>query len=117
MTQIQTIAVKRNPSYLDFTYKMWFILPIIYGTGSAPIKGLSIIISSYPEGFSSEVLVPDGTVITFSETVGIPLVITLAQIKTQLQNKYTQIRAKLDSLTLSPYDTISGLSFDGTTWA
>lgn len=41
----------------------------------------------------------------------------MVQIKNQLQAKYTQIRTKLDSLTLTPYDTIAGLSFDGTIWA
>lgn len=117
MTQIQTIATKRYPSYLDFTYKMWFVLPAIYGNGATPIKGLSIILASYPDGFGSEILAaPDNTVITFSETIGIPLTATLPQIKTQLQNKYTQIRTKLDSLTLTPYDTIAGLAFDGTNW-
>ena len=117
MIQIQTISVKRNPTYLDFTYKMWFVLPAIYGTGAAPIKGLSTILASYPDGFGSEIIAPDGTLITFSETFGIPLTVTLAQIKTQLQNRYTQIRTKLDSLILTPYDTIAGLSFDGTNWS
>lgn len=116
MTQIQTIAVKRNPSYLDFTYKMSFVLPAIYGTGATPIKGLNVILASYPDGFSSEIIAPDGTVITFSETIGIPLNATLAQIKTQLIAKYGTIRNKLDSLTLTSYDTIAGLSYDGTNW-
>lgn len=117
MVQIQTIGIKRNITSFDFTYKMYFLLPAIYGTGSAPKVGLSIILESYPDGFNSEIIVPEGTVITFSETIGVLNSATLVQIKNQLQNKYTQIRTKLDSLTLTPYDTIAGLSFDGTTWA
>lgn len=116
MTQIQTISIKRNPSYLDFTYKMSFVLPAVYGNGATPIKGLSIILASYPDGFSSEIVSPDGTVLTFTETLGIPLTATLAQIKTQLIAKYSTIRNKLDSLTLTSYDTIAGLSYDGTNW-
>lgn len=117
MTQIQTINAKRYSSYTDLTYKMYFVLPAIYGTGASPIKGLNIILSSYPDGFSSEIISPDGTVIIFSETVGVPITATLAQIKTQLISKYSSIRTKLDSLTLTAYDTIAGLSYDGTNWA
>lgn len=118
MIQIQVInEVRQAAGYVEVTYKMWFALPIIYGTGAVPIKGLSTIIASYPDGFGSEIVAPDGTVITFTETrsLSIPLP-TLAQLKTQLQNRYTQIRNKLDSLTLTPYDTIAGLTWDGTAW-
>lgn len=116
MTQIQVISIKRNLTSYDFTYKMWFVLPAIYGTGAAPIKGLSSIVESYPDGFDTEVIPPDGTLITYMETVGLLLNVTLAQIKSQLQSKYATIRTKLDSLTLSPADSIIGLSYDGTNW-
>lgn len=116
MIQIQTISIKRNLSYIDFTYKMRFILPAVYGTGAAPINGFDIILSSHPDNFSSEIISPEGTVITFHETLGVPLTVTINQIKNQLEAKYTQIRNKLDSLTLTPYDTIAGLTYNGTNW-
>lgn len=118
MTQIQVInEVRQSAGYVEVTYKMWFILPAIFGTGASPIKGLSTILSSYPDGFLSEIVAPDGTLITFTETKPLPIPTpNLAQIKNNLQARYTQIRTKLDSLTLTPYDTIAGLSFDGTNW-
>lgn len=119
MTQIQVIGLSRQQTgYIEITYKMWFVLPAIYGTGANPIKGLNSVLSSYTaDGYGIEIVPPDGTLITFTETRPLPVTIpTLAQLKTQLQTRYTQIRTKLDSLTLTPYDTIAGLSYDGTNW-
>lgn len=116
MTLIQITRLKRNLSYLELSHKMTFLLPAVYGTGATPVAGLDAIVASYPDGFATEVVPVTGTVITFTETVSVPLTVTLAQAKTSLQNKYATIRAKLDGLTLDPLDRIAGLSWDGTTW-
>lgn len=117
MTQIEIVALKRNDSYIELSYKMRFVLPSIYGTGALPISGLEIILSSFPDGFSSEDVIGTGKVVVFNKTESINLSVSLAQIKTALQNRYTAVRTKLDSLTLTTYDTIAGLSWDGTNWA
>lgn len=120
MTQIKITAANRNPNgYIELTYFMRFVLPTIYGTTQVPIVGLQTILNSYPDGFILETTTdsPALTFIDYSKTVSFPSSVTLAQIKTGLQGVYTTIRAKLDSLTLTPYDTISGLSYDGTNWS
>lgn len=118
MIQIQvTNEVRQSTGYVEVTYKMWFVLPAIYGTGATPIKGLSVIIASYPDGFGSEIVAPDGTLITLVETRPLPVTTpTLNQIKNQLQQRYIAVRNKLDGLTLTTYDQIAGLTFDGTSW-
>jgi len=116
MIQIETTGLKRNDSYIEISYKMRFVLPSIYGTAANPIKGLDIIISSYPDGFLTEDVAGVGIVIAYSKTESVNLSVTLAQIKTALQSRYATIRSKLDSLILSPYDTLAGLSWDGTNW-
>jgi hypothetical protein len=118
MTQIQIVNIRRNASYSEITYQMGFLLPVIYGTGSSPIKGLGIIISSYPDGFSLGTDAVAGTIINYTETVSLNTANpTLAAIKTQLQNRYIAIRARLDALSLSNFDTLAGLSYDGTIWS
>jgi len=116
MTQIQITGTKRYPSYSEISYKMRFTLPAIYGTGTNPIAGLSQIAASFPDGFSIEIIPVTGTIITYSETRSIDLGTTINQIQTGLQNKYSQLRTQLDNLTLSPYDNIVGLSWNGSAW-
>ena len=116
MTQIQIINLKRYDSYAEVSYKMTFVLPAIYGTGATPIAGLSTIISSFPEGYSTEVIPVDGTVITYSKTSSINLAATLVQIQSALESFYNTIRTSLDAITLSPQDNIAGLSYNGTIW-
>lgn len=117
MTQIQILNVKRNSTgYIEVSYKMTFTLPGIFGTGAIPIEGLSKIAASYPDNFGIEVIPVVGTVITYTNTLSIDGSITLGAGRTALQNRYAAIRAQLDGLTLSPYDTISGQSWDGATW-
>lgn len=96
---------------------MRFILPTIYGTGANPINGLEIIVSSYPDGFGVEEDISNGKVITYSQVVSIDLDKTLNQIKNGLENQYTQVRNKLDALTLKPMDVLAGLSHNGTSWS
>ena len=115
-TQIQITNVKRFASYIELSYKMRFTLPAIYGTGANPIEGLDRIVAAYPDNFGLEIIPTTGTVIIFRETASVPSNVTLAQIKTQLQNKYSNIRTKLDNLTLDSWDSVCGLSFDGATW-
>ena len=119
MTQIQILNIKRNltAGYVEVTYKMSFTLPAIYGTGANPIYGLSSIIQSFPDGFSLEVIPVTGTVIVLNETKSVPSSVTLAQVQSQLQTRYTNVRAQLDALTLTPYDSAVGQSFDGSVWA
>lgn len=116
MTQIQILNEKRNASYVEITYKMRFILPVIYGTGTSPIAGLDSIIKSFPDGFSLETIPVTGIVIVYTQTTSVDLSITLNQGQTFLQNKYSLIRSQLDALSLTPYDNIAGLSWDGSTW-
>lgn len=118
MTQIQIISIKRElTGYITATYKMSFTLPAIYGTGSNPIDGLSKIAASYSNGFGIEVIPVTGTVITLIESQPPDISTNLAQMKTFLQNRYTQVRATLDGLSLNAFDNITGLSFDGSVWA
>lgn len=118
MTEIQITGVRRTAvGGVEISHKMWFLLPTIYGTGAAPITGLNTILGSYPDGFGSEI-VGGITVITFLGVKALDNPASgLAAIKLILQAIYTAIRTKLDSLTLSPYDTLAGLSWDGTNWA
>lgn len=118
MTQIQIINFKRElTGYISATYKMSFTLPAIYGTGGSPIDGLSKIVASYAGNFGTEVIPVTGTVITLYENISPDSSFTLAQAKTFLQNRYTTVRGQLDSLSLSTYDNITGLSWDGSVWA
>lgn len=117
MTQIQILNVKRNlAGYIEVSYKMTFTLPAIFGTGANPIEGLGKIAASYPDNFCIEIIPVVGTVIVYTNTASIDGSITLPAARTLLQNKYAAIRAQLDGLTLTPYDTISGQSWDGTSW-
>ena len=115
MTQIQVTSVRRYSTYAEVTYKMRFTLPAIYGTGTNPIQGLSAIVSSY-DGYGIEVIPVTGTVITYTKTQSVALSTTQTQIQTGLTDIYTSIRSQLDALTLSPFDTLAGLSYNGTTW-
>lgn len=115
MTQIQVTSVRRYTTYAEVTYKMRFTLPAIYGTGTNPIQGLSAIVSSY-EGYGIEVIPVTGTVITYTKTQSVSLSTTQNQIQTGLTDIYIGIRSQLDALTLSPFDTLAGLSYNGTSW-
>lgn len=118
MTQIQVTAIKRyGTGGVEVSYKMWFLLPSIWGTVVSPIAGLSTIINSYPDNFGTEV-VGGITVITYTGVKGLDNPAAgLAAIKLILQAIYTFIRNRLDSLTLTPYDQLAGLTWDGTNWA
>lgn len=116
MTQIQILNEKRYPSYIEISYKMRFLLPAIYGTGTSPIAGIESIVRSFPDSFSLEVIPVTGTVIVYTQSISVDLSVTLGQGQTFLQNKYSSIRTQLDALTLTPYDNIAGLSWDGATW-
>ena len=118
MTTIQITGTKRYDAqnYAEVSYKMTFTLPAIWGTGASPIAGLSIIVASFPDGFSTEVIAITGTVVTFSNTVSVPITVTLNQIKNGLITKYNSIRTQLDGLTLKTWDQVAGLTYDGTNW-
>lgn len=118
MTTIEITGTKRYDSqlYAEITYKMRFTLPAIWGTGATPIAGLSSIVASYPDGFSTEIVPVTGTVVVYSATQSVPITVTLAQVKTGLINKYNSIRTQLDALTLKSWDQIAGLTYDGTNW-
>lgn len=118
MTQIQITSIKRElTGYVGATYKMSFTLPAVYGTGVNPIDGLSKIVASYAGNYGIEVIPVTGTVITLNETISPDTSFNLAQAKTFLQARYTAVRNLLDSLSLSTYDNMTGLSFDGSVWA
>lgn len=119
LTEITLTGFYKNPNgYSELSYMMRFALPSIFGTTQAPLAGLQIIVSSFPDGY---VLEKDTTTIPASYYIDYSGSISssgesLAQLKTRLQNKYTAIRNKLDGLTLTPVDNLVGLSWDGTIW-
>lgn len=116
MKQIEIQSIRRQDSYIEISVKMTFTLPTIFGTGTDPIDGVNAIVSSYPDGFYTELLVPEGTVIGYSQLISLDLDVTVNQIKNKLESRYSNIRSKLDSLVLKPLDLLVGLSYDGTNW-
>lgn len=116
MTQIQIINLRKYDVYTEISYKLTFVLPAIYGSGANPIAGLSAIVSSLGDGYSLEVIPVDGTVITYSKISSISSAATQGQIQTSLVSLYTTIRTALDALILSPYDTLAGLIYNGSSW-
>lgn len=117
MTEIQILSVKRQiAGYIELTYKMSFTLPTIWGTGANPIAGLDKIVAAYPANYSIEVIPVTGTIVTATETQSVPSNATVATIKTQLQTRYGELRTALDALTLDNWDSVAGLSWDGSTW-
>lgn len=115
MTQIQFIALNRQGAgYVEITYKMSFTLPAIWGTGANPISGLNTIVSSFQGLFAVEVIPVTGTIVTVIETKSVPLDVTLPTIRTQMQNRYTELRNLLDAQVLSVWDSAAGfISVDG----
>lgn len=117
MTQIQILNINRAlAGYIELRYKMTFTLPAIWGTGGSPIVGLEKIVAAYPQNFAVEVIPVTGTVVSAIETVSVLSNTTQATIRTQLQNRYTALRAILDALTLDAWDNAAGQSWDGATW-
>lgn len=118
MTQIQVLNISRQlAGYIELTYKMSLTLPAIWGTGANPIVGLEKIVAAYPERFSVEVIPVTGTIVTTHETISILSTVSQPTIRTQLQNRYGQLRTKLDTLTLDAWDNAARESWDGSTWA
>lgn len=117
MTQIQIININRQTAgYIELTYKMSLSLPTIWGTGANPIAGLDKIVGSYAARFSLEVIPVTGTIVTVTESISVSANVSQAVIKTQLQNRYAELRSQLDGLTLDAWDNAVGQSWDGATW-
>lgn len=117
MTQIQVINIKRQiTGYIEVSYKMTFTLPAIFGTGLNPIEGLSKIVQSYSDRYSIEVIPVIGIVMVVNETKSPDINLSVPQIKTFLQGRYSALRTEIDGLTLTNFDSLAGLSYDGSAW-
>lgn len=123
MEQINITSLKRfeENGYAEVSYLMRFTLPQPLGGTTSPIKGLDSIAESH--GFSVEIIEPEiatqpkSYFLLKTETETFVSATTLNQIKNKLVSKYNNIRSKLDSMTIKPYDSIAALSWDGTTWS
>ncbi len=115
MKQIEITSIKRfeDNGYAQLSYRMLFSLPVVLIKGQVPIAGIEAILSSYPEGYSVE---GESLMIVFTGNLSITKDSNIDKIKDTLINQYTEKREKLDALTIQPYDTIAGLSWDGKTW-
>lgn len=118
MNQIEILGIRKYPSYKEVSYKMRFTLPAAYGTGQNPINNLTAIVGSWPSPnyFAVEVLPVDGTVITYIKTDSVNSAATVGQIQTSLTTFYSSIRTNLDSLVVSPDETLAGLVWNGSAW-
>lgn len=122
MDYIVVDSVKKFPSYVEIVSTMRFDFPAVFIKSGKPIVALKTILDSFQEGYGLEYnkeTPPVAVCIIKSERQSVKTDVKdiLIAIENELIARHTELKNKLDNIELTAFDTIAGLTWDGTTWS
>ena len=114
MKRIEITSLNKQDSYIEIGYSMYFDIP-------ASLKVNGVVKSNAEQTLKGKgnysIYDDNGTkYIKYSNVVSPVLPVALNQIKTAAVNQWNNINTQIQNLTLSGYDEVVGLIWDGATW-